>query len=296
MSHYCSLDLLPVELLHILLTYFLAHEILFTFSGVTDYIDVILHGYSAYRFDLKSIRKCDFDLFRRRILPEQILFLVLSDDNDTFVPTDLFFSHFRMEEFIRLRSLRLIDIDFDSLNFIFPNLHKLAELRSLSFDVKTILHRFPAWNNHYSNESNRLKSFLFNSYTRILPQLNRICLNSFADLILISLPHLRSLKLAKFSLNELEIIFQNSPQLNSLDICLAVNILHSTFILPSNQLIRLNLKLESKYKNQCFVLFSNTSFTISRSSHLQRSARATSVKFASFEAFRADRECLGRCC
>ena len=193
MKDYSWLDLLPVELLHILFTYFLAHEILLTFSDVSDYINAVLLTYSAYRLDLRSIRKSDFDLVRRNILPEQVIALTLSDDNDTPDQSELFFSYFQIEEFTQLRSLTLIKIEFNSIKSIFSNLHRLHRLRFLSFNVDIIRHRYPAWNDDYSNESNQLKAFLMNTYTRVLPQLSRVRLNGSTDLTSIPLLRLRHL-------------------------------------------------------------------------------------------------------
>jgi hypothetical protein len=245
MVRYSSLNLLPVELFYTLFTYFLAHEILLTFSDVSDYIDAILLSYSAYRIDFKAIRMDNFDLVCHRIRPNQIISLIISDDNDTPGLSELFFSRFSIEQFTQLRSLILIEIEIDSLKLIFPNLYKLNQLRSLSFNIATIRHKYPIWNNDDSNESTRLKSLLIETYTHVLPRLNHIDLNHSTDLVSLSLPYLRHLKLSKFSEDELEMIFQKSLQLKSLDIVLHMNVLESKFILPPNQLSRLNLKIES---------------------------------------------------
>jgi hypothetical protein len=245
MARYCSLNLLPVELFYTLFTYFLAHEILLTFSDVSDYVDAILLSYSAYRVDFKAIRRDNFDLVCRRIRPNQMISLIISDDNDTPGLSELFFSRWSIGQFTQLRSLTLIEIEIDSLKLIFPNLYKLNQLRSFSFNISTIRHKYPIWNNDNSNELTRLKSLLFETYTQVLPRLNHIDFNHSNDLVSFSLPYLRHLKLAKFSENELEIIFQQCSQLKSLDIVLHMNVLESKFILPSNQLIRLDLKIES---------------------------------------------------
>jgi hypothetical protein len=76
-------DVLPIELLHMVFTYFLAHEILDTFSDISDYVNASLLSYLAYRLDLQSIHKSHFDLVCRRICPEQVVFLKLSDDDNT---------------------------------------------------------------------------------------------------------------------------------------------------------------------------------------------------------------------
>ncbi|CAF4100335.1 unnamed protein product, partial [Adineta steineri] len=246
MLHNCWFDLLPVELLHYLFSYFSAQEILLIFSDISNYINNVLSGYCAYVINLKLMKKSDFDLICRRILPEQVIALTLSDDNNTFVQSELFLSYYPIEQFTRLRSLILIEIDIKSLKSIFSMLYKLHQLRSFSFNIETIRHRFPAWNNNYLNESNQLKSLIFNSYKQILPQLNHIYLNNSTDLISIQLPNLRQLKLTKSSFDDLKIIFENSSQLKSIDIYLDTNMLNIPFILPSNQLIRLNLKIKNQ--------------------------------------------------
>ena len=244
MVRYCALDVLPVELFHTLFTYFLAHEILLSFSDVSDYINAVLLSYPSYQWNFQSIRKFDFDLVCRCIRPDQVFSLTLSDDNDTPGFSELFFTRFRMEQFIHLRSLTLIQIEIDSLQLIFPHLHKLNQLRSFSFNIETIRHKHPIWKNDYSNESTRLKSLLFETYSQVLPRLYHIDLNHSTDLISIALPNLRHLKLSTFSVNDLEQIFQHSFQLQSLDIALHMNMLDSEFMLPVNHLIRLNMRIE----------------------------------------------------
>jgi hypothetical protein len=138
MTHYSQFDLLSVKLLHTLFTYFLAHEILFSFAGVSDHVDTILLSYFAHRLDLKSIRRVDFDFLLHRIRPEQVISLTLSDDVDTPGQTELFLSRFRIEQFTHLRSLTLINIEFESLEAIFSNMDKLKQLKVLSFTDHTI--------------------------------------------------------------------------------------------------------------------------------------------------------------
>ncbi|CAF3674161.1 unnamed protein product [Rotaria sordida] len=195
------------------------------------------------------LESSDFNRVRHCILPEQVISLRLSDDNNTLVQSDIFLSYFRIEQFTQLRSLTLVQIEFESLKSIFSNLNKLGQLRSLSFNMESVRYKFPARNDDYSKKFNQLKYFLSNSYEQILPQLNRLSLNSSTELISKSLPHLRQLKLGKCFVNELETIFQNSPQLQSLDISFDMNILNTTIILPSNQLIWLNLEIKTNIKD-----------------------------------------------
>jgi hypothetical protein len=137
MAH-CLLDILPVELLHALFSYFLAHEILLTFASVSPYIDAILVSYTNYRVDFKSILKTHFDLVCRTITADQIISLTLSGLDDTPKQCQLFFTHFRIEHFSRLRSLRLINIDKQLMknivNFI-DKLNRYCQIENTSYSA-----------------------------------------------------------------------------------------------------------------------------------------------------------------
>jgi hypothetical protein len=95
------------------------------FFNVNDYVNTVLQSYSAYRLNFQSIQKLDFDIICHRIHPDEIIFLALSDDNDTPDQSQLFLSYFRIKQFIRLRSLTLIQPNINSLQIIFAYLHYL---------------------------------------------------------------------------------------------------------------------------------------------------------------------------
>ena len=128
-------DCVPVELLHGLFEYFLAHELLYSFRHVSDYLDEALRSYSAYRWNFQSIGKCEFDLVCRHIHPAQVISLVLPDDNDTPGLPRLFLSRFRIEQFVQLRALSLISTDLDSSISILSQLDQLSQLRSLTINT-----------------------------------------------------------------------------------------------------------------------------------------------------------------
>jgi len=283
-------DLLPVELLHILFTYFSAHEILLTFSGVSDYINSIVRSYSAYRWNLKSIKRSDFDLICRHIQPEQVISLTLSDADNTPGQSELFFSCVQLESFTQLQSLRLLEIEFESLEAIFTNLYKLVHLRALSFDIGTIKYKYPQWTYNYSNKLSQLNSILSDVYSQIIPDLNHLSLNSGTVLKSILLPNLRHLKLTNCSLDELETIFQNAPQLKSLHICLKLNGLQFQPIFPSVKLTQLILIIEGEYSNITseinfhYLNYSHCFF--SRFTNLNESNGTILIKITSFKTFR----------
>jgi hypothetical protein len=101
---------------------------------VNDYINAILRSYDTYHLDFKSISMSHFRHIYRHIRPEQVISLTLSDGDDTPGLSSLFLSRFRIEQFIRIRSLTLIQTEFNSLESIFANLHQIHQLRALSFD------------------------------------------------------------------------------------------------------------------------------------------------------------------
>ncbi|CAF4854352.1 unnamed protein product, partial [Rotaria sp. Silwood2] len=177
MHHRCFFDLLPAELLHILFNYFSGHEILISFYGLSDYMNAILQSYSAYKLNFKSISRYNFDLICRNIRPEQVISLILCDSDDTSGESELFFSYFQIEQFIRLQSLTLIIIEFKSLDFIFYNLSKLNQLRSFSFDASTIRHIYGPMDLNSRNKLRQINSMLIHTYAQILPQLKFLNLN-----------------------------------------------------------------------------------------------------------------------
>jgi hypothetical protein len=207
MRHYCFFDRFPVELLHRLFTYFSAHEILLTFSNISDYVNAVLLAYDTYVLNFRSIQKDHFDLSCKHIRPEQVTSLVLSDEKDTPPQSLLFFSHFQIEQFTQLRTLILIKIETKSLKWIFPNLSKLKLLRSLTFLDLNVIY-----------QSNDIQSLVNESFKQVPFHLNRIHLTDGTFLSSISVSSLRYLKLERCSINDLETLFQRSTQLQSLSI------------------------------------------------------------------------------
>lgn len=285
MTYRFLLDQLSVEVLHTLFTYFLAHELLFSFSGVSDYIDTILLSYAAYRIDFKSIRRADFDFVCRRIQPEQVISLTLSDDNDTPGQTELFFSHFRLEEFIHLRSLTLIKIEFESFEAIFVNLSKLKHLKALSFNNDTCRSKYPLRLRNNSDACDQINLLLSNTFSLIFPQLNRLHLNILINWTTISLSNVRHLKLELCFIDDLNPIFQNAPKLKSLDIVLYVVKPIDEMNFTISQLIQLKLVIQGKLFSLIVGLHVHDKYLLfSRLSGLNESDGKISVESIQFEA------------
>ncbi|CAF4325915.1 unnamed protein product, partial [Rotaria sordida] len=92
-----------------------------------------IKSYSNYRLNFKSILRSNFDLICQHILPNQVKALILTDDQHTLGQSQLFLSHFQIDEFINLQSLTLIEIEKKSLENINEHLYKLNRLRSFLF-------------------------------------------------------------------------------------------------------------------------------------------------------------------
>lgn len=173
----CQLDNLPVELIHHILSYFAAHEIFYTFTNVSSYLDAILIAYPSYQINFKSITKKNFDLVCQQIKPDQVIKLILSDDENT-PGVELFLSRFQINQFTHLQSLRLIDIDPDFWEIIITKLIELKNLRSFSFISPTRLY---PWICSVAPQLKSLETILYHNEpsTEIiypLAQLNRLVL------------------------------------------------------------------------------------------------------------------------
>ncbi|CAF4606555.1 unnamed protein product [Rotaria sp. Silwood1] len=241
MAFHCTLDQLPVELLHTLFTYFSSSELLYTFYHVSDYVIASLQSYSSYQLDFKSISKSNFRCICRHVQPEQVISLTLSDSNDTPGQSELFFNRFRMEQFTRLRSLTLVEIEFNSLESIFLNLSKLHELRSFSFDAYSIRHIYGVMDLNSIKKLEQINNMLRNTYAQVFPQLNYLCLNGDWVLDTIPLPNILHLKLEHCPLDKLATIADLAPKLRSLDACVDVPQMNSYDIILSSQLTRVRL-------------------------------------------------------
>jgi hypothetical protein len=240
---------LPAELFYILFEYFWAHEILFTFSDINDHVNTTLASYSAYRLNLKSIRKSSFDLICHRIRPEQVILLILSDLNDTPGQSELFLSYVQIEQFIRLRSLTLIEVEYDTLRSILPNLYKLNQLRSFSFNPSIIKGNFIRSPQDKCEQKDRLSSILWNCYNQVLPRLKYLRIESQVNLKFapLPLPHLLHIKLSCHLFDSFNDIFSRAPQLKSATLFLS-NHHGFDYIRPSHSLTQLSLTVICKYQ------------------------------------------------
>jgi hypothetical protein len=195
--------------------------------------------YIDYQLNFKSISISGFRQICRNVRPEQVVSLTLSDANNTSGQSELFFSHFRIEQFIRLRSRTLIEIEFNSFKSIFANLHELRQLCAFSFDDQSIRYQCPL-------QGKPVPCYLTDVNKSVLSQLNCLHLNNGAMLRFIPFPHLRHLNLRQCWSGELNTIFQHTPQLKSLSVCLDFYGSKLQLVLPPNQLTQLDLTIALK--------------------------------------------------
>ncbi|CAF5133175.1 unnamed protein product, partial [Rotaria magnacalcarata] len=130
----CCLDQLPIEIFHQIFYHLWAHEILYSFHTINDYLNNIITHYDNYLINFESIRKSDFDHVCRHIRPNQVISLVLSDATETPNQFELFQSFFSIEQFTRLRALKLIDLNDNGSRFFFQ-LYQAQYLVSLEINV-----------------------------------------------------------------------------------------------------------------------------------------------------------------
>jgi hypothetical protein len=244
----CRLDNLPVELIHHLLSYFSANEIFYTFTNVTSYIDAVLLAYSNYKVNFKSITKTNFHLTCQHIIPDQVISLTLSDDEETPGLLQLFLSRFQINLFTRLQSLRLFDIGPDFWEIIITKLVELKNLRSFSFFPSN---RSDSWVCKLPvNDLKLLDKNLADSYAPVLPRLYqlRLCHGDFLKSI--QFPCLRHLVLERSSVDIIKYICSVAPELKSLDTCFLDKALTTQLIFSLPQLNRLVLQVHGKILNR----------------------------------------------
>ncbi|CAF1104864.1 unnamed protein product [Adineta ricciae] len=197
----CYLNQFPIEIFHIIFEYLWAHDILYSFRNINDYIDNILSNYQYYVVNFKSIRRSHFDLVCQ-LRADQIISLILSDNVDTPKQSRLFQSNFSIEQFTRLRSLKCIEVD-DEDDVIFPHLFTLPQLRSVEIHLKFKVPLIIA--------PPSLRRFTIETSPKIQ-------LNLDLGITLVQFGHLRELTLPICPCSYLQRIFYEASQLTALKI------------------------------------------------------------------------------
>ncbi|CAF1437116.1 unnamed protein product [Adineta ricciae] len=201
---------------------------------------LIIELYYVHRINFQSIRKSTFHLICQSILPERIFSLVLSDQNDTCGQSKFFLSHFQIEQFTNLRSIKLIKLEHESLCRLLPNLFKLKQLQSLSLQYSTRIQM------HINSEDKKAScmldwSPLHQLCNQVFPQLTNLSTLFTTNLTTMHFPNLLHLDLRTivrgFYISK---IFQHAPRLKSLTIDL-IYLYEFTLNQPCYSLKQLNV-------------------------------------------------------
>jgi hypothetical protein len=113
-SVFPSLDTRPFELIYRILDNLDGQWIILSLRHLSKRWDMVLDTYFhqvGYRLNFDRISKTDFDQVCRHIRPENVLSLILSDQSNTPGQIPLFLHLFSIKQFIRLRSLTLLNIE-----------------------------------------------------------------------------------------------------------------------------------------------------------------------------------------
>jgi hypothetical protein len=129
-----SIETLPVELLYRIFDNLDAQTILLSLRSVSKLFRSVVNNYNRYILDFQLISKRNFYLLCRFINPQNVISLTLSNENLTSNQIDLFISLVRLQEFTRLRSLTLLNIDTGQLNLILETIN-INFLTSFSVNI-----------------------------------------------------------------------------------------------------------------------------------------------------------------
>ncbi|CAF0976017.1 unnamed protein product [Rotaria sordida] len=128
------LCLLPVEILHHIFDCLDASTILFSLRCTCRRLKTIVDSYDRYVLDFRSISKSDFQLLCCLINPRKVKSLTLFPKDETSDQLELFMTYFRIQEFTRLRSLTLIEIEERQLKVLLKRFC-IPSLTSFSFKL-----------------------------------------------------------------------------------------------------------------------------------------------------------------
>ncbi|CAF3347964.1 unnamed protein product [Rotaria socialis] len=176
--------------------------------------------------------------------PTQIISLTLCDNEIVPGQIGLFLSRFQIDQFTCLRSLTLLDIGPDYWEFIMTKLHDLKLLRSFLYITSN---KTDSWIAKMSyKEVTQLDARLFDSYSSMLSQLNRLKLSHGDFLESVQFPDLIHLSIGRCTTSLMKHLCSAAPRLKSLTIDFRNNEPNAEFIFPFHQLNRLSLKIEGQ--------------------------------------------------
>jgi len=131
-----SLLKLPVELLHSIFDYVYTQTILYSFRPVCTQLYAVVKTYNKLRLDFSTFCKSDLTLVADFIKPENVISLKLFNNYGIkSCRVDLFFLLCQLDQFTRLQSLTLVEINGTELDQFFQHIIT-CPLRSLSITLQ----------------------------------------------------------------------------------------------------------------------------------------------------------------
>lgn len=204
------MDTLPVELIYRIFDYLDAPTILLSLRPLCRSFLTIVQTYNRYSLNMFGISRRKYFLLCRLIEPSKVISLTLSNDERTSDQIERFLSTFSLKQFIRLRSLNLLQIYPNQLEKILTNI-QFHLLRSFSCQIQY---------QHFNDQANEIKSlssFLSQSSLREL----HLTIPSHVALSMSWPIHstIQCLTLhTHLTINQLKQIFQSSPHLKTLSL------------------------------------------------------------------------------
>ena len=200
-----SLETLPAELLYRIADYLDVQTVLLSFRYVCTKFHTIVD--QSYRRELhlsSGLARNDFDRLCSWINPSTLLSITLLNNEETPGQILLFFSRFHLEQFIRLRSLTLIDIDAQDCQTILRHT-RAKSLKKLSLQLQ-------------GKRNRPILEFLSEFICR--SDLQSLTLNTFAhsieEIFLCAQSELQHLTIGVCTYEEYQTILRSCPQLRTL--------------------------------------------------------------------------------
>lgn len=129
------LDMLPVELLHMVWAHLWAHEILLSFSQMNDVLDAKLFNYRTYAINTRYLDRTVMNRLQTYVKPDHIGFLILNFHGNCLLHATMFLSFYQLSNLKFLKSLYLNHMSYRNIMQLMLGLFQLERIQLLSFTL-----------------------------------------------------------------------------------------------------------------------------------------------------------------
>ncbi|CAF4457327.1 unnamed protein product [Rotaria sp. Silwood2] len=221
-SHF---EALPIEIIHRIFNYLDVETILFSIRCMSKQFYYAANIYDRYELNFLYMFKSDLPVIARIINPKNIISITLSDELQTNNQIELFFSHFRIDQFIQLRSLKLTKVQASDLNkFKNHTMQCLLRTFSISLDRLHLNTHMSLMSSILSNHN--LQKFEFKGFSDSISELQWPNQCSLKHVIIYEC-HWKTLYTIISHLPYLQTLIINKLRKYSSDNCVAMNDLTS---------------------------------------------------------------------